>query len=326
MEKRALGRSGLEVGVLALGTMNWGSDWMRSTPVDEKTARGMLDFALEAGVNLIDTADIYGRGAAEAMLGRILGKRRGKVLLATKTRWEMKEGDPSSGGLSRKRIKAALDASLKRLRTDHVDLYMPHAPDPRVPLEETLEALAAAVKAGKVRALGCSNFSGAQWRQALAAQTAKNLPRFEANQVEYSLAARAADGDALPVAAAAGVSVVAWSPLAGGFLTPLGRRHKVGRGFPPVDERRYSGMVKVLAGVAGQEGTTPAAAALAWVLARPGIAAAVVGASSLKQLREDLALKPLSPKALGYLDQASMLCSRASGPKGPEGAGTFVQL
>jgi len=143
-------------------------------------------------------------------------------------------------------------------------------------------------------------------------------------------AAAAADIEAAVAAAeglaAEGVSVLAWSPLAGGFLTPWGRRHQSGRGFPPVDERRYSGMVKVLASAARQEGTTPAAAALAWVLSRPGIAAAVVGASGLKQLREDLAMKPLSPKALGYLDQASMLCSRASGPKGPEGAGTFVQL
>ncbi|MBI5240811.1 MAG: aldo/keto reductase [Elusimicrobia bacterium] len=326
MEKRALGRSGLEVGVLALGTMNWGSDWMRSTPVDEKTARSLLDLALESGVNLIDTADIYGRGASEAMLGRILGRRRQKVLLATKTRWEMKEGDPSSGGLSRKRIQAALDASLKRLRTDHVDLYMPHSPDPKVPLEETLGTLAAAVKAGKVRVLGCSNFSGAQWRQALAVSQGKGWPRFESDQVEYSLAARSADGDALPVAAAEGVSVVAWSPLAGGFLTPLGRRHKAGRGFPPVDASRYSGVVKVLSGVAQKEGTTPAAAALSWVLSRPGIAAAVVGASGVAQLREDLALKPLSARAAGYLDQASMLCSQASGPKGPGKAGTFVQL
>jgi aryl-alcohol dehydrogenase-like predicted oxidoreductase len=305
MEKRTLGRSGLEVGVLALGTMNWGSDWMRSTPVDEKAARSMLDLALDAGVSLIDTADIYGRGAAETLLGRILGKRRQKVLLATKTRWEMIDRDPSSGGLSPKRIKAALDASLKRLRTDHVDLYMPHAPDPKVPLEETL-----------------------------AAQKAKGWPRFEFDQVEYSLAARSADGDVLPVAAAEGVSVLAWSPLAGGFLTgkyqaprrPRGRRQDPAKAFPPVDESRYGGVVKVLAGVARQEATTPSAAALAWTLSRPGIAAAVVGASSLKQLRENLALKPISPRALSYLDQASMLCSQSSGPKGPAAAGTFVQL
>jgi aryl-alcohol dehydrogenase-like predicted oxidoreductase len=315
--------------------MNWGSDWMNSTPVDERGARGMLDFALDAGVNLIDTADIYGRGAAETMLGRVLGKRRGKVLLATKLRWEMTPGEPASGGLSRKRIKAALDASLKRLRTDHVDLYMPHAPDPKVPLEETLAALAAAVKAGKVRVLGCSNFPGAQWRQALAASAAKGWPRFEFDQVEYSLAARSADGDVLPVAAAEGVSAVAWSPLAGGYLTgrylqagkrPKGRRQDPAKAFPPVDEGRYSGVVKVLGSVARQEATTPAAAALAWVLSRPGIACAVVGASSLKQLRDNLALKPLSARALGYLDQASMLCSQASGSKGPAAAGPFVRL
>ena len=335
MEKRVLGRSGLGVGVLALGTMNWGSGWMGSAAVDEKTARSMLDLALDSGVNLVDTADIYGYGAAETMLGRILGKRRQKVLLATKVRWEMKPGDPASGGLSPKRIKAALDASLKRLKTDHVDIYMPHAPDPKVPLDETLAALAVAVKAGKVRVLGCSNFSGAQWRQALAASSAKGWPRFEFDQVEYSLVARSADGDVLPVAGAEGVSVMAWSPLAGGYLTgkylqagerPKGRRQDPGRAFPPVDERRYAGVVRVLAGVAKQEAAAPSAAALAWVLSRPGIAAAVVGASNLRQLRENLAFKPLSPKSLGFLDQASILCSRASGSKGPAAPGTFVQL
>jgi aryl-alcohol dehydrogenase-like predicted oxidoreductase len=335
MEKRVLGSSGLEVGVLALGTMNWGSDWMNSTALDEKTARSMFDLALDSGVNLIDTADIYGYGAAETMLGRILGKRRRKVLLATKVRWEMKPGDPASGGLSKKRIKQTLDASLKRLKTDHVDIYMPHAPDPRVPLDETLGALAAAVKAGKVRVLGCSNFSGAQWRQALAAAAAKAWPRFEFDQVEYSLVARSADGDLLPVAAAEKTSVMAWSPLAGGYLTgrylgsgkrPKGRRHDPAKAFPPVDESRYGGVVRVLCSVAEQEKTTPSAAALSWVLSRPGIAAAVVGASSLKQLREDLALKALSVKSLGFLDQASIICSRASRPKGPAAAGTFVQL
>jgi aryl-alcohol dehydrogenase-like predicted oxidoreductase len=293
--------------------MNWGSDWMSAGAVDEKAARSMLDLALDAGVNLVDTADIYGYGAAETMLGRILGKRRQKVLLATKLRWEMKKGDPASGGLSKKRIKQALDDSLKRLKTDHVDIYMPHAWDPKVPIEETLGALAAAVKAGKVRVIGCSNFSGVQWRQALAASAAKGWPRFESNQVEYSLAARSADGDILPVAGL--------SPA-----RPKGRRQDPARAFPTVEEARYGGVVRVLMGIAKQEGVAPPVAALAWVLSRPGIAAAVVGASNLKQLRENLALKALSAKSLAFLDQASMLCSRASGPKGLSGPGTFVQL
>jgi aryl-alcohol dehydrogenase-like predicted oxidoreductase len=335
MEKRVLGRSGLEVGVLALGTMNWGSDWMGATAVDEKTARSMLDFALDSGVNLIDTADIYGNGAAETMIGRILGKRRQRLLLATKVRWEMVKGDPTSGGLSRKHIKQALDASLKRLKTDYIDIYMPHAWDPKVPLGETLAALESAVKAGKVRVLGCSNFSGDQWRQALSLAKAKAWSRFEFDQIEYSLVARAADGDVLPVAVAESAAVLAWSPLAGGFLTgkyhesgarPKGRRLDPSRAFPPVDEVRYGGMVRVLTGVARQEGATASAVALMWVLSRPGVAVAVVGASNLEQLRGNLALKTLSPKSLGFLDQASMLCSRASGSKGLSAPGTFVQL
>jgi aryl-alcohol dehydrogenase-like predicted oxidoreductase len=169
----------------------------------------------------------------------------------------------------------------------------------------------------------------------LALSAAKGWPRFEFDQVEYSLVARSADGDVLPVAGPEKVSVMAWSPLAGGYLTgkylapgrrPQGRRQDPGKAFPPVDESRYGGAVRVLLETAKQEGTTPAAAALAWVLSRPGVAAAVLGPSSLEQLREDLALKPLSARALGFLDKASVLCSQASRSKGPDAPGTFVQL
>ena len=205
---------------------------------------------------------------------------------------------------------------------------MPHAWDGATPLEETLEALAAAVKAGQVRALGCSNFSGAQWRQACGLAEAKSWPRFEFDQVEYSLAARAADGDVLPAAAALGASILAWSPLAGGFLTgkysgaarPPGRRKDPARAFPPLDEARFSGVTKVLSRVAARAAAAPAAAALAWVLSRPGVAAAVVGARSVRQLKEDLALKSLSAQEIGFLDQASALCSRY-GSKGPDAPG-----
>ncbi|MCM2303655.1 MAG: aldo/keto reductase, partial [Elusimicrobia bacterium] len=177
-----LGRSGLQVSALSLGTMNFGADWHGIGAIDDRTASSLIDLALERGVNLIDTADIYGRGAAEEMLGRLLKKRRGRVLIATKVLGQMDLADDSTGGLSARWIRKALDGSLKRLRTDHVDLYMPHGWDFGVPLEETLGALEAAVKAGKVRVLGCSNFSGEQ----LAAARG----RFAFDQVQYSLAAR----------------------------------------------------------------------------------------------------------------------------------------
>ena len=185
-----LGRSGLKVSALSLGTMNFGADWHGIGAIDDKAASSLIDLALERGVNLIDTADIYGRGAAEEMLGRLLKGRRKKVVLATKLLGRMKLDDPSTGGLSARWIKRALDESLKRLKTDFVDLYMPHGWDHEVPLEETLEALDRAVKAGKVRVLGCSNFNGEQLTQALGTSVASKGARFEFDQIQYSLVAR----------------------------------------------------------------------------------------------------------------------------------------
>ena len=202
MKKNPLGRSGLQVSALSLGTMNFGADWHKIGAIDDKTASSLLDLAIERGVNLIDTADIYGRGAAEEMLGRLLKGRRKKLLLATKVLGQMDLSDPMTGGLSARWITKALEGSLKRLKTDHLDLYMPHGWDFDVPLEETLGAFEAAVKAGKVRVLGCSNFSGEQLLSASG--------RFSFDQVQYSLIARFPESDLVPVAQKQGVSLLAW--------------------------------------------------------------------------------------------------------------------
>lgn len=303
-----LGRCGLQVSALSLGTMNFGADWHRIGAIDDKTASSLIDLALERGVNLIDTADIYGRGAAEEMLGRILKKRRSRVLLATKVLGQMDPDDPSTGGLSARWIKRALEASLKRLKTDHVDLYMPHGWDFEVPLEETLGALEAAVKAGKVRVLGCSNFSGEQLASARG--------RLAFDQVQYSLAARFPENDLVPVAVRDGVGLLAWSPLAGGLLSgkyaaagASGRRAATDA-FPYVDPPRGAALVKVLQAVSTLERATCAQAAIGWIMGKPFIASAVLGARTTAQLAELLDAKLLSPRAAAVLDRASELCSR----------------
>lgn len=298
--------------------MNFGYDWHGVGAVDDATASSLVDLALERGVNLLDTADIYGRGAAEETLGRILGPRRRRLLLATKVLGRMREGDLGSGGLSARHIAEAVEDSLRRLRTDVLDLYMPHGWDFAVAPDEWLEALDRCVRAGKVRAAGCSNFSGPQLSEALDAARRARRVRLEFDQVQYSLAARFCEEDLAPVALREGVSLLAWSPLAGGFLTgkyrhgasrPDGRRRVLGAAFPAVVEARFEGLLRVLDAVSRLEGLTVAQIALGWVLGRPGLACAVVGARTLAQLDETLGARPLSPKSALVLDEASRLCS-----------------
>lgn len=316
MRLRPLGNSKIKVSAIALGTMNFGSDWHGVGALDDKTAAGLVDLALDSGVNLIDTADVYGRGASESMLGRILGKRRKKIILATKVCGAMRAGDPNSGGLSRKHITQGLDASLKRLKTDYVDLYMAHAPDPEVELAESLEAFDRAVTAGKVRAVGCSNFSGAQLRQALDIAASLGGARFAFNQVQYSLAARFIEEDLVPVCEENKIGILAWSPLGGGFLSgkysaaarPAGRRQDSSKAFPFLPEERLQGMMKVLSQVATLEGVTKVQAALGWVLSKKWLSCAVVGARTAEQLKETLGARPLSARGAAYLDKASGLC------------------
>ncbi|MFI5347344.1 MAG: aldo/keto reductase [Elusimicrobiota bacterium] len=314
MEQRALGRSGLTVSALSLGTMNFGADWHGIGAIDDRAASSLLDLALERGVNLIDTADIYGRGAAEEMLGRLLkGRRRDKVLLATKLLGQMDLGDRASGGLSARWIGRALEGSLRRLRTDRVDLYMPHGWDPSVPLDETLEALDRAVRAGKVRVLGASNFSGPQLSMALGTASAGGRARFEFDQVQYSLVSRFPESDLVPVVRAEGVSLTAWSPLGGGLLSgkyaakgASGRRVSPDA-FPYIAPAAGAAVVDVLRRVAALEGVTPAQAALGWILAKPYVATAIVGARDAAQLAETLESRAVTARSAALLDRASAL-------------------
>ncbi len=318
MELRPLGRSRLRVSALSLGTMNFGTDWHGIGAIDERTASSLLDLALERGVNLIDTADVYGRGASEEMLGRLLkeGGRRRKVLVATKVCGRMRPDDPETGGLSARWIARALDDSLRRLKTDVVDLYMAHAPDPRTPLEETLQAFDRAVRAGKVRVFGVSNFSGAQLSRALALCAEAGFARPEYDQVQYSLVNRGPERDLEAPAREAGTSLLAWSPLAGGLLSgkyaaagAAGRRASPDA-FPAVRAAAGAAVVEVLLRAAALDGQTPAQTALGWIMTKPPIASAAVGARTLPQLEETLSARPVSARAAALLDRASQVVSR----------------
>jgi aryl-alcohol dehydrogenase-like predicted oxidoreductase len=293
MEQRRLGRTGLQVSRLCLGTMTWGRD------TDEHEARDQLAAFVEAGGNLVDTADVYSDGAAESVLGSLIGSvvRREDVLIATKAVGVASERRRDA---SRGHLLSALDASLRRLGVDHVDLWQLHAWDTLTPLDETLAALDAAVASGKVRYVGVSNYSG--WQTAQAATWQQALPGrapIVSTQVEYSLLQRGIEREVVPAAEAFDIGLLPWSPLGRGVLTGKYRNGT------PADSRgaspHFGGFVQPYLGDHGQRvvgalttaadglGVTPLELALAWVRDRPGVVAPVVGARTAAQLRGSLA-------------------------------------
>jgi aryl-alcohol dehydrogenase-like predicted oxidoreductase len=304
MEYRQLGRSGLRVSSLTLGTMTFGGSGkfrdVGTTDVDG--ARRQIDMALAAGVNLIDTADVYSDGAAEEVIGQALDGRRDRVLLATKARFGMGPG-ANDAGLSRHHLIEACEASLRRLRVDHIDLYQVHEWDGQTPLEETLGALQHLLQSGKVRYVGCSNFTGWQVMKALGVARAEGLPVFSSQQVYLSLQERSAEYEIVPSAIDAGLGLLIWSPLAGGLLSgkyrrnqppPEGSRLAGEWDEPPVyDEDKLYDTVDVLVQIAQGHGVSPARVALAWLLARPGITTVIVGARTDEQLADNLAAAEL---------------------------------
>jgi aryl-alcohol dehydrogenase-like predicted oxidoreductase len=303
MEYRQLGRSGLRVSTLTLGTMTFGGQGafakVGDTGVDG--ARRQIDIPLDSGVNLIDTADVYSFGVSEEFIGEALEGRRDKVLLATKARMVMSE-DPNDGGLSRHHLIESVEKSLRRLRTDHIDLYQVHEWDGHTPLEETLETLDTLVRSGKVRYIGCSNYTGWQMTKALGISDRLGYQRFVSQQINYTLQAREAEYELVPAGIDQGVGILVWSPLAGGFLSGKYRRgvpHPEGRqlsgwGEPPVyNEDALYDVVDVLVEVAEARGVSPAQIALAWLLARPGVTSVIVGARTEDQLADNLAAADL---------------------------------
>jgi aryl-alcohol dehydrogenase-like predicted oxidoreductase len=304
MDYRQLGRSGLRVSALTLGTMTFGGGGrfanVGSTDVDG--ARRHIDMCLDAGVNLIDTADVYSAGASEEIVGQALAGRRDRVLLATKARMAMGEG-PNDAGLSRHHLIRACEASLRRLGTDHIDLYQVHEWDGQTPLEETLEALDDLQRAGKIRYAGCSNYAGWQLSKALGISERRGFVRFVSQQIYYSLQSRDAEYELVPAGIDQDVGILVWSPLAGGLLSgkyrrgqdgPAGARHLTDWGEPPVrDEEQTYDVIEAAVEIGERHGVSAAQVALAWLLGRPGVASLVVGARTDEQLADNLAAAQL---------------------------------
>jgi aryl-alcohol dehydrogenase (NADP+) len=291
-----LGRTGLKVSRLCLGMMSYGSKQWRPWTLSEEEGRPFIQCALEAGINFFDTADMYSRGVSEEVLGRAIKEmaRRDEVVIATKVFFPL--GDkPNQGGLSRKHILDAIDASLRRLQMDYVDLYQIHRFDPETPIEETLEALHDVVKAGKARYLGASSMYAWQFSKMLQAADQHGWTRFVAMQNHYNLIYREEEREMIPLCRAEGIGVIPWSPLARGFLA--GNRSRSGGGETvrsQTDDYAATMYYKDadfavadrVAEVAQQHGVAPAQIALAWLLHKPGVTAPIVGATKMTQLEE----------------------------------------
>jgi aryl-alcohol dehydrogenase-like predicted oxidoreductase len=313
-----LGRSGLQVSALTMGTMTFGGKGtfaaVGATAVED--AKLQIDMCLDYGVNLIDTADVYSNGASEEIIGEVVHGRRDDVLLATKVRFPVGEG-PNDGGLSRHHIIRGCEASLRRLRTDYIDLYQVHEWDGITPLEETLRALDHLMTSGKVRYVGASNYSAWQLMKALGIAERDGLPRFVSQQIYYSLQSRDAEYELVPLSVDQGLGILVWSPLAGGLLSgkyrrgqqpPEGSRHLGEWDEPPVyDQDRLYDVVEVLVEIADSRGSSPAAVALAYTLAKPGVTSVIVGARTKEQLAANLAAADLEldDEEKARLDQVS---------------------
>jgi aryl-alcohol dehydrogenase-like predicted oxidoreductase len=300
MEYRQLGRSGLRVSALTLGTMTFGGrgNFGAVGETDLAGARRQVDMCLDAGVNLIDTADVYSGGLSEEITGEVLRGRRDSVLLSTKVRMSMGDG-PNDAGLSRHHIISGCEASLRRLGTDHIDIYHVHEWDGQTRLEETLSALDFLVTSGKVRYLAASNYAGWQLMKALAISDARGYERFAAQQIYYSLEARDAEYELVPLAIDQGLGILVWSPLAGGLVSGKYRRsgspssgtRQVSGTWsePPVrDQEKLYDTVEVLVDIASSHGASPAQVALAWLLGRPAVTSLIIGARNDEQLADNL--------------------------------------
>lgn len=305
MEHRTLGRSGLRVSALTLGAMTFGESetFMKGVTSSDEEARRTLDAALDLGIDTIDTANMYSEGRSEEMLGRWLKGRRDRVVLMTKARFPMGFGTrpvgPHDQGLSRKHLIAACEESLRRLQTDYIDLYQTHMQDVNVPIEETMRALDDLVRAGKVRYIGCSNYTGYRLVESLWAADRLRTARYESMQIQWSLLVRGAERELIPAAQHLGLGVLVWSPLGRGFLS--GKYH---RGQPAPEGSRLSSwqdsyrqfdtdagwaVMDAVRQVAAEAGATPAAVALSYLLAQPACSSIIVGARTEGQLRDNVA-------------------------------------
>ncbi len=300
MEYRNLGNSGLKVSALGLGTGTFGGQgplfgaWGNSDVAD---AKRMVDICLAAGVNLFDSADVYSDGASESVLGEALAGRRHQAVVSTKVGLRTGSG-PNDVGSSRQHLVSAVEASLKRLKTDYIDLLQLHAFDAHTPVEQVLHTLDTLVQSGKVRYIGASNFSGWQLMKSLSASDRLGLGRYVANQAYYSLIGRDFEWELMPLGQDQGVGTVVWSPLGWGRLTGKIRRdapmpaqsrlHDTAQFAPPVDQERLYTVVDALAQVAEETGHSIAQVAINWLLQRPTVSSVLMGARTEAQLEQNL--------------------------------------
>jgi aryl-alcohol dehydrogenase-like predicted oxidoreductase len=318
MKFRPLADTGVFVSELCLGAMTFGGRgqmWEVIGGLDQTAVDGIVHRALDAGINFIDTADVYSAGESEAMVGKAIAGRRHDVVLATKVRGRMGPG-PNQVGLSRLHVIDSVDASLKRLNTDYIDLYQIHRFDPLTSLEDTLRALDDVVRAGKVRYIGASNLPAWYLMKALAVSREQRTERFKCTQSYYSLAGRDLERETIPLLRDQGLGLLVWSPLAGGFLSgkftrdsgdDTARRAKFD--FPPVNKEKAFGILDALAPISRAHGVTVPQVALAWILANDAVTSVIIGARKIAQLEDNLKAVDVTLTAddMKALDEVSRL-------------------
>ena len=318
MKFRPLADTGVFVSELCLGTMTFGGSgqiWEMIGGLDQAAADAIVHRALEAGINFLDTADVYSVGESETMVGKAIAGRRHELVLATKVRGRMGPG-ANQVGLSRLHIIQSVEASLKRLNTDYIDLYQIHRPDVLTNIEDTLRALDDLVRAGKVRYIGSSNLPAWQLMKALAVSREQRLEHFKCTQSYYSLAGRDLERETIPLLRDQKLGLLVWSPLAGGFLsgkfTRTGGDESARRAkfdFPPVNKEKAFDVLDVLIPIAAAHGISVAQVALAWILSKDVVTSVIIGAKKLAQLDDNLKAidVTLTPDDLNALDAVSKL-------------------
>ncbi|MDP4239333.1 MAG: aldo/keto reductase [Bacteroidota bacterium] len=326
MQYKLLGNTGLKVSELCLGTMTFGGRgmWTAIGTLPQDEVNGLVKLSVDAGINFIDTANVYSEGLSENMTGqaiRDLGLKRDDLVIATKVRGMMGSG-PNNSGLTRKHILQQADESLGRLNMDYIDLYQIHGFDPITPLEETLEALDTLVKSGKVRYIGCSNLAAWQIMKALGISAQQHLAKFVSLQAYYTIAGRDLEREIVPLLLDQKLGLMVWSPLAGGFLsgkysrnaaTEEGRR--LSFDFPPLDKEKAFDIIDVMQEIASAKGVTVAQIALGWLLHQPVVTSVIIGAKKQEQLLDNIqaAEVKLTDDELAQLDAVSKLASEYPG-------------
>jgi aryl-alcohol dehydrogenase-like predicted oxidoreductase len=320
MKYKLLGNTGLKVSELCLGTMTFGGKgWAKMIgTLDQAAVDTIVKRSIDAGINFIDTANVYSEGWSEELTGQSiknLGLNRDDLVIATKVRGQMGQG-PNDSGLTRKHILRQVEASLKRLGTDYIDLYQIHSFDPLTPWQETLWVLDDLVKSGKVRYIGASNLAAWQLMKALDFSTYTRVASFVSLQAYYTIAGRDLEREIIPLLNDQKVGLLVWSPLAGGFLSGKYKRDDMGKegrrtgfDFPPVDKDRAFNVLDVLHPMAQNKGVSVAQLALAWLLHQPAVTSVIIGANKMEQLEDNLASinVTLGSEDLQRLDEVSRL-------------------